>query len=223
MMRHLAHFLLLFGLPAAALGVALIFAARSGAPATPQGMERVDPFAAAVGLRVSAPLRARAVRGRPERTREHLALGAGVIATAAAGVIHAGVTKRHFDEYWLYGVFFAASALAQLTWAGIALRHPSRLLVELAAAGNAAVIGLWIVTRTVGVPLGPGAGEVEGAGAPDVAATLYQAAAVIACLHLLRRRDRVITPPHVGALEVISAAIVLATALALSLVGHGPD
>jgi hypothetical protein len=40
---------------------------------------------------------------------------------------------------------------------------------------NIAVIGLYIVTRTAGIPLGPEAGEAEGVGVPDTISKLFEA------------------------------------------------
>jgi hypothetical protein len=56
---------------------------------------------------------------------------------------------------------------------------PERALCLLGIVGNTAVILLYTVTRTVGVPfLGPAAGEVEPLGAGGVVTTLLEAALV---------------------------------------------
>ncbi|MBI4337003.1 MAG: hypothetical protein HY683_04150 [Chloroflexi bacterium] len=52
---------------------------------------------------------------------------------------------------------------------------------------NLAVIGLYIVTRTAGIPLGPEAGETEGIGIPDTISKLLEALlAVILIRHFIR-------------------------------------
>ena len=60
---------------------------------------------------------------------------------------------------------------------------------------------MWVVSRTVGIPLGPAAGEVEGMGALDVISTATEVALVVLLMgllnlyrsgrvaHTLRRRD----------------------------------
>lgn len=90
----------------------------------------------------------------------------------AAALIHASVIASHFQEYWLFGLFFAASAVLQLVWAGLVWSgHDERWLLVAGAVGNFAVAVLWLYTRTVGLPIGPEAGETEVAGVHDVLAT----------------------------------------------------
>jgi len=60
--------------------------------------------------------------------------------------------------------------------------------------GNSSIILLYLLTRTVGIPLfGPEAGEVEEVGFADVCATTSEAALIIAlgALLLSRLRERV--------------------------------
>ncbi|HMN62120.1 MAG TPA: hypothetical protein PJ988_17250, partial [Anaerolinea sp.] len=52
--------------------------------------------------------------------------------------------------------------------------------------GNAAIIALWIVTRTLGIPLGPEAGMVEEIGALDLTSKIAELV-VIVCLAVLLR------------------------------------
>ena len=52
---------------------------------------------------------------------------------------------------------------------------PGQPILLLGVAGNLAVVILWLVTRTAGIPLfGPHAGEVEAAGALDLTCTLAE-------------------------------------------------
>jgi hypothetical protein len=92
-----------------------------------------------------------------------------------AALIHLWVTPEHFEEWWGYGTFFMICALAQGLFALGLLRWPSRLLLLLGVGGNLAIVILWLVTRTAGIPLlGPHAGEVEGVGVLDLACTLAE-------------------------------------------------
>jgi hypothetical protein len=96
----------------------------------------------------------------------------GGLASLGAGAIHLALTPAHLDEWWGYGAFFLALGLFQSAY-GLPLLVPrlaSWFMSRYALAGaivNIAVIGLYIVTRTVGIPLGPEAGEVEGVGISD--------------------------------------------------------
>lgn len=104
----------------------------------------------------------------------------GGLASVGAGAIHLAVTPVHFAEWWGYGVFFLALGLFQIAY-GLPLLTPrlapgflSRYAL-IGAIVNIAVIGLYIVTRTEGIPLGPEAGETEGVGIPDIVSKLLEA------------------------------------------------
>lgn len=88
--------------------------------------------------------------------------------SAGAAVIHAAEAPDHFAEWWGYGAFFAAAAAAQALLAVLLIRAPwhggpdARLVTAAGIAGNTAIVTLYAVTRTIGIPLvGPEAGEVE--------------------------------------------------------------
>lgn len=138
-------------------------------------------IAAAAGLAL-VPAAARLAPGRVDVLGLVLAL-----ASAGAATIHFAVFDQHLDEYWLFGVFFALSGLAQLTFAALVLARPSTLLYAAGALGNAAIIVLWIVSRTAGLPLGPDAGTAEAVGVPDVVATVLEALLVVGCTASLAR------------------------------------
>lgn len=107
-------------------------------------------------------------------------LYAAVAFSLIAALIHLWVMPEHFEEWWGYGTFFLICALAQGLFAFGLLRWPSRLLPLLGVGGNLAIVILWLVTRTAGIPLlGPHAGEVEGVGVLDLACTLAEVGIVL--------------------------------------------
>jgi hypothetical protein len=96
------------------------------------------------------------------------------VLSLAAGAIHAIAMVDHFAHYWLYGVFFLAVTYGQVLW-GVALlrgRVGDRGLA-LGAYANLAIVGVWLFSRTLGVPIGP-QDTPEPVGVMDVAATLDQ-------------------------------------------------
>jgi hypothetical protein len=103
---------------------------------------------------------------------------------------HASVAPARFDEYWGVTAFFVVVAALQLAWAGIAgLGAVNRRTLALGALGNLAVALIWLASRTVGIPIGPEAGEVEGVGLHDSLATLDELAiATLVGLQLLPTR-----------------------------------
>jgi hypothetical protein len=107
--------------------------------------------------------------------------------SAGAGTIHLAVASDHFHEWLLFGAFFVALGVAQIGWAVlIAVVGPSRPLL-IAASANAAVVVLWIVSRTSGLPIGPDPGAPEAVGFPDVTATLFELVLVGYAVVSLRR------------------------------------
>ena len=109
------------------------------------------------------------------------------LTSFAAAAIHFAVTGDHFQEGVAFGLFFAALAWAQLLWAVGILLAPSRLLLLAGLAGNLAVVVIWAVSRTVGLPLGPEAGTAEPVGVADVAATILELLIVSGTALLLSR------------------------------------
>jgi hypothetical protein len=97
-----------------------------------------------------------------------------VAATAASAGIHFAVAPEHFHEWWGFGTFFVVSGLAQLAWAA----SPSNAAIGI--GGNAALIALWALSRTTGLPFGPDAGTPEAIGSVDVASVLLELTAVVA-------------------------------------------
>jgi hypothetical protein len=112
-----------------------------------------------------------------------------------AGGLHALVCPEHFSEDTLYGVFFLVAAAAQIIWAGLVVARPRRFLLELGLLGNAFVVGLWVITRTAGIPLGAESGTVEAIGALDVVASLCEVGIVAGTAWVLFRVRRPVAVP----------------------------
>jgi hypothetical protein len=107
------------------------------------------------------------------------AIAAALLSTGAAS-IHCAVIADHLEEWWAFGVFFAAMGVAQLLWAALVVASPSHLLVWLGVFGNAAIVALWIVTRTAGTLVGPDAHTPESVGVADSVATAFELGVVFA-------------------------------------------
>jgi hypothetical protein len=103
-------------------------------------------------------------------------LAAGLSLGAAA--IHFGVIGDHFAEYPPYGVAFAALAWFQVGWAIAYLAAPARRVAAVGAAINAGAIVVWLLSRTVGLPIGPEPGELEPVGPLDVLASAMELALI---------------------------------------------
>jgi hypothetical protein len=108
------------------------------------------------------------------------------LLSAGAAVIHFVVIPGHWEAYWGQGLFFIVAAVAQLLWAVWIVAAPSRFIYLAGAAGNAAIVALWVITRTAGVPAGPGAGEREAVEFADTLATVFEVLLVVGALALAR-------------------------------------
>lgn len=118
-------------------------------------------------------------------------LVAAIAVSLAAGAIHALAMVDHFDHYWLYGVFFLAVTYGQAVWPVWVDRHPhDRRALVIGAAGNLLVAAVWVVSRTLGPPIGPEAWEPERIGAMDVMATLDQLVIAALVVVLVAPRSR---------------------------------
>jgi hypothetical protein len=128
-------------------------------------------------------------------------------AMLGSGAVHGLLVREHLREWWGYGVFFIVASTAQVVFAlalwteavnphdtGPGWRTARRWMYGLGIAGNLALIVLYVVTRTTGIPwFGPGAGEVEAVSWVDVVAKALEAVAVV-LLVILLRRDRDLSP-----------------------------
>jgi hypothetical protein len=124
-----------------------------------------------------------------QTSRQRLLSAAAVLLLLAA-LIHVWVMPEHFEEWWGYGLFFLVAAAAQALFAVVVLKAPTPAVLAAGIVGNLAIIALWAFTRTVGIPLGPHAGEVEAVGAIDVVSKLVELALVLALAVLLRHAPR---------------------------------
>jgi len=105
----------------------------------------------------------------------------------AAAAIHFAVMGEHFDEYVAFGVFFSVVAWSQALWAVGVVVLPSRRLLLVGLIGNAVVILVWLISRTIGVPIGPEAGAPEPAAFIDVLSTILEVAIVAGTAMLVLR------------------------------------
>jgi hypothetical protein len=127
-----------------------------------------------------------------------------------SGSVHGLITQEHFTEWWGYGVFFLVVAVCLIGF-GLALitdaidprytpgdvQQLRRIMYLAGIAGNIGLLTMYTLSRTSGIPLGPGAGTVETVAGPDVIANLAEGTAAVALIVLLwkaRPRPRALNP-----------------------------
>jgi hypothetical protein len=166
--------------------------------------------------RAAGPRPASVVSEADARRRATL-LRFAALSSAAAAAVHAVVMPEHFDESTLYGCFFLVTAIAQFGYAGLILWRPSRALLAAGLVANVAVVGLWLMTRLVAIPLGPAAGSREHFGGLDVLASSFEALFVVLAAVLVvrgvsaarsRRIHRLLLQPSSVAFAVVAGAAI---------------
>src|SRR3954464_2592397 len=120
-------------------------------------------------------------------------LGAPAVAAALsllAAWVHLAYAASHLRQWWAYGAFFIAAGIGQALFAPLVLRRPGPAVAAVGIAGNLAIVGMYVLSRTAGPPLGPHAHVPEPAGAIGLATTAAEIALVGVLLTLLGRRAR---------------------------------
>ncbi|HXH59525.1 hypothetical protein [Iamia sp.] len=147
-----------------------------------------------------------------------------VLASLGAAAIHFAYAPTHLAANTVHGAFFVLVAWFQLGWALAVGLRPSRALFGLGAVVNVGVIGVWLVSRSIGI-----SGETEALGFPDSAATALAGVVIIgsfarAAVGLPRRRfPEAGTGAFLGASAVAVAALVSASMVPSLSGGHGPS
>jgi hypothetical protein len=97
-----------------------------------------------------------------------------VALSVGAGGIHFAVIQEHLSEDIAAAVFFLALAWVQVIWAMAYLVRPNDGLRVIAIVVNAATVGVWIVSRTTGLPIGPEPWTPEAVGLADLLSTSFE-------------------------------------------------
>jgi hypothetical protein len=138
-------------------------------------------------------------------------IAAGAINVAAAATVGRSATDTL--------AFFIAAAAAQVAWGTLALVRAPRWWLALGAAGNLVIAATWLVSRTIGLPVGTYAGTVLPIGFADSLATALEVAVVVGCVALLIRgaslaRSATRSPTTTAAIALVVGVLALAGVLA---------
>jgi uncharacterized membrane protein YsdA (DUF1294 family) len=129
------------------------------------------------GVPMSAPAQADHAVGRIAESSIFPA-----VLSIGAGVIHAAVVPEHLAEQWTFGVFFILVAVFQFAWAIVVVLKPSAIVFTTGALANGAILAVWALSRTIGLPIGPQAWVPEPVSTADVTATLMELLLVVSVL-----------------------------------------
>ena len=133
-----------------------------------------------------------------------LLLAAGLVGSAA---IHAAVVPEHLAEWPMAGSFFVVLGAAELALGLAVLVRLDRLVLGAVVVASVVPLGLWLVSRTVGLPVGPETWTPEAVGLADVMCCLLEVVTLAAALAVWRYRGRLARTPggsaHARAIAVL--------------------
>jgi hypothetical protein len=121
--------------------------------------------------------------------------GRAAVTSAAlsliAAWIHFAYASSHWRDWWAYGMFFVVTGVFQGLLAPAILRWPRNTWVVLTGiAGNFAIVGMYVYSRTIGVPMGPHTGVAERTGAIDLGCTAMEIVLMGVLMSMLGQRTR---------------------------------
>lgn len=138
------------------------------------------------------------------------------LATGAA-VIHFAMVPGHIGDSLLDPLGFAVAGWFQLWIAGAALTgRAGRRTWTASVLGNLAITGLWVWSRTVGLPVGNHEGVVEEVGAIDLAAQVLGVGAALVSARLVLAPAGAAGRARLAPAFAAAAAIGLATTVITS-------
>ncbi|HVN50333.1 MAG TPA: hypothetical protein VMT43_02815 [Acidimicrobiales bacterium] len=147
------------------------------------------------------------------RLGDGLAYAAGALSFGAAG-IHFSIIGAHFAEYWAFGVFFVLLSWFQVCWGlGILVRRSTRWMWLLGGGVNLAVVGIYVLSRTKGLPIGPEHWSPESAQFSDVLCTCFEAGIAVLAAVALRPAwsGRPVARPATFVFGAVAAILVAST------------
>lgn len=145
--------------------------------------------------------------------------------SAGAGVIHFAMTPGHAAAGWQEPLGFAAAGWFQLVTAAMVLMgRGSKRLYQVVIAANLAFIGVWVWSRTAGLPFGETPGVAEPVAAIDAACVALQVGVILVSTRLLLAREtarRTLLAPALAAVAALGLVTAVITSPNAANHGHG--
>ena len=168
---------------------------------------------------VVSALAKRGVLGNPDRAIDMDTSLAAIAAALSFGVaaIHLAVIESHLDDGILFAAFFLVIGWFQMLWPLAYFLRRSTTVAVLGLVVNLGITGVWVVSRTVGVPFGPTPWVAEAIGFPDLLATALELG-IVGLLLPIALPDRTDAPRRLVPVRdaVILSAFAVATVALLS-------
>lgn len=124
--------------------------------------------------------------GADEGARGPWLRSVAAVGFLAAALIHLGQVALHLSEGLAFAGFFALLGAIQLGAAVALVRARRSRWYWLGIAGSATTIGVWLLSRSIGLPFGAEPGSRAAIGTADAAASLLEGITIVALLLWLR-------------------------------------
>ncbi len=96
------------------------------------------------------------IGGQKARGVRRVWLCLAVLSLLAAGALHLGVAREHYDHAQIHAVFLAVAGVLEIVWGLLFLRRPSRMLALCGMGLAGGLVALWGLTRVFAPPFGEG-------------------------------------------------------------------
>jgi hypothetical protein len=135
-----------------------------------------------------AQIRDTTIAGAPAATDlKSVLFRVAAVLAVASGVIHLAVVRHHLDDAVVTAGFALMGGAQLVVGVGLITRPASR--ARLAGLLHAGIVATWVLSRTVGLVVVPGAEERASFGFADTIANMFSLG-VIAALATIDRTDR---------------------------------
>ncbi|GAA1896644.1 hypothetical protein [Lapillicoccus jejuensis] len=143
----------------------------------------------------------------------------GLAATlAGTAAIHLAVVPEHLEEWPAAGAFFLVLATVELLAAAAVLRRLRGDLLVVVAVSVVPLV-VWLVSRTMGLPIGPEPGATEAVGPADVVSCLLELGSLLLVGLLVTAAPRPEAPHRATSGRVLVLAVAVTTVVGLSWTG----
>ena len=153
-----------------------------------------------------------------------------VSLSLGAAAIHLVAAPPHYTELGDLGAGFLVAGLFQAAWARPALAANTPRTAWIGLTVNLGIVVAWVVSRTIGLPVGPDARTPEPIGLPDGASTAFELLIVAGLAIRLLGIDRTAAARRpsvrsIAAIAVIPALglVLLTTSLSAVAIAAGAD
>jgi FtsP/CotA-like multicopper oxidase with cupredoxin domain len=165
--------------------------------------------------------------GAERRTFANIRVYSAALLTVGAGLIHLAAAPEHLREYVPFGLFFLAVGAAQILLAVELALRPTRRLALVLMAGTFLMVILWLVSRTIGLPIGPTPGQPEDIGLTDVICQVMEIISSVLFLGLVawpaRRAVRRLRLVAIGMLPSALLSVLLTTVAVAAALNGMPE